>query len=91
MFASFGADLPAFTQMVVHLSDFVIAWGWLLALIIIGTIVAFIQAKKRSRAFCERLDRLYLKLPLIGVLTRSSAVARFSRTLATMSPPVCHW
>jgi type IV pilus assembly protein PilC len=84
MFASFGAELPAFTQMVVHLSDFVIAWGWLVAIIIIGAIVAFIQTKKRSRAFCERLDRLYLKLPLIGVLTRSSAVARFSRTLATM-------
>jgi type IV pilus assembly protein PilC len=84
MFASFGADLPAFTMMVVHLSDFVIAWGWLVALIVIGAIVAFIQTKKRSRAFAERLDRLYLKLPLIGVLTHSSAVARFSRTLATM-------
>ncbi len=84
MFAGFGADLPAFTQMVVHLSDFVIEWGWLMALIIFGAITAFIQIKKRSRPFRERLDRLYLKLPLIGTLTRSSAVARFSRTLATM-------
>ncbi|MGB5395632.1 MAG: type II secretion system F family protein, partial [Gammaproteobacteria bacterium] len=84
LFAGFGAELPAFTQMVVGLSDFVIEWGWLIAIIIIGTITGLIQAKKRSAAFRERLDKLYLKLPLIGELTRSSAVARFSRTLATM-------
>jgi type IV pilus assembly protein PilC len=84
LFAGFGAQLPAFTQMVVDLSDYVIKWGWLIALIVFGAITAFIQAKKRSRAFAERLDRLYLKLPLVGALTRSSAVARFSRTLATM-------
>jgi len=84
MFSSFGAELPSFTQMVVHLSDFAIAWGWLVGLCMVGTVVAFVQAKKRSRKFAEQLDKLYLKLPLIGVLTRSSAVARFSRTLATM-------
>lgn len=84
LFAGFGAELPAFTQMVVGLSDFVIEWGWLIALIVFAAITGFIQAKKRSRAFAEQLDRLYLKLPLIGALTRSSAVARFSRTLATM-------
>jgi type IV pilus assembly protein PilC len=84
MFGSFGAELPAFTQMVVGLSDFVIEWGWLIAIIIFGTITGLIQAKKRSPAFREKLDQLYLKLPLVGSLTRSSAVARFSRTLATM-------
>ncbi len=84
MFSGFGADLPAFTQMVVNLSDFVIAWGWLIALIIFGSFTGFFYVKRRSRTLNERLDKLYLKLPLIGALTRSTAVARFSRTLATM-------
>jgi type IV pilus assembly protein PilC len=84
MFSGFGADLPAFTQMVVSLSDYVIAWGWLIALIIFGSFTGFFYVKRRSRTLNERLDKLYLKLPLIGALTRSTAVARFSRTLATM-------
>lgn len=84
MFASFGADLPAFTQWVVGLSDFMLSDGWILGLILFGAVTAFIQAKKRSRAFNENLDKLALKLPLISGLTNSASVARFSRTLATM-------
>ncbi len=84
MFASFGSDLPAFTQMVVNLSDFVIEKGWLIALIMIGIVVGFIQTHKRSRKFRENLDKLYLKMPLVSGLTHASAVARFSRTLSTM-------
>jgi type IV pilus assembly protein PilC len=84
MFGSFGADLPAFTQMVVELSDFVIAWWWAMLAVIIVAITAFLQAKRRSRTFAEQLDVLALKLPLIGKLQHDSAVARFSRTLSTM-------
>lgn len=84
MFASFGADLPAFTQWVVGLSDFMINDGWIVGLIMFGIITGFLQTKKRSRKFRENLDKLYLKLPLISGLTSASAVARFARTLATM-------
>jgi type IV pilus assembly protein PilC len=84
MFAGFGADLPAFTQMVVGLSDFVIEWGWLILIGIIAISVAFIQTKKRSRAFREKLDIIALKIPAFGALQFNSAIARFSRTLATM-------
>lgn len=84
MFASFGADLPAFTQWVVGLSDFMLSDGWIVGLIMAGIIIGFLQAKKRSRKFNENLDKLYLKLPLISGLTHSASVARFSRTLATM-------
>lgn len=84
MFEGFGAELPAFTQMVVNLSDFMIEWGWMLGLSIIALIMAFIQTKKRSRKFREKLDVLSLKLPAFGALMFNSAIARFSRTLATM-------
>ena len=84
MFEGFGAELPAFTQMVVNLSDFMIEWGWMLGLSLIALIMAFIQTKKRSRKFREKLDVLSLKLPAFGALMFNSAIARFSRTLATM-------
>jgi type IV pilus assembly protein PilC len=84
MFAGFGADLPAFTMMVVNLSDFVIEWGWLILIGIIGAIVGFAQTKKRSRKFREKLDVISLKIPAFGALLYNSAIARFSRTLATM-------
>jgi type IV pilus assembly protein PilC len=84
MFEGFGAELPAFTQMVVNLSDFMIEWGWLLGLSIIAVIMGFLAAKKRSRKLREKLDVLSLKLPAFGALMFNSAIARFSRTLATM-------
>ena len=84
LFSGFGADLPAFTLWVVGLSDFMIAWWWAMLLAIVGTIVVFIQAKKRSKKFADFLDRLVLKLPLFGPLQHNSAIARFSRTLSTM-------
>jgi type IV pilus assembly protein PilC len=84
LFEGFGAELPAFTQFVVGLSDFMIAYGWLLGLGIIGAVMAFIQTKKRSRKFREKLDVLVLKLPAFGALMYNSAIARFSRTLSTM-------
>ena len=82
MFKSFGADLPAFTLMIIAASDFMIAYWWLLLLIAIGTIFGFIAAKKRSPAFAHFLDRLVLKIPVIGQIMHNSAIARFSRTLA---------
>lgn len=84
MFSSFGSDLPAFTQWVVDLSDFMIADGWIVGLIFAAIFTSISQLKKRSKKFNENLDKLFLKLPIISGLTHSSAVARFSRTLATM-------
>ena len=84
MFASFGADLPAFTQMVVEMSEFMIADGWIVGVLVASVIIGIMQLKKRSKKFNENLDKLFLKLPIIANLTHSSAIARFSRTLATM-------
>lgn len=84
LFEGFGADLPAFTQMVIDLSEFVRTDGWMLLLGGIGVGALFTMAKKRSPAFRRGIDRVMLKLPIIGTILYKAAVARFARTLSTM-------
>ncbi len=84
LFKGFGADLPAFTQMVVNLSRYVQHNGlWILA-VVCGAAYAFFYFKKRSRPMQRGLDRALLKFPIIGPILVKSAIARFARTLATM-------
>ena len=83
VFKGFGADLPAFTQMVVSLSEFVRDRGWLILIGIGAFIYAFIELKKRSPTMRRGIDRLSLKLPAIGPILTKAAIARFARTLAT--------
>lgn len=85
MFKSFGADLPAFTKMVVAMSEWMQAWWYIVIGVIVGTIYTFGYFKKRSRPFNHFLDKTLLKLPVVGIILNKSAVARFARTLATMS------
>ncbi len=84
LFSGFGADLPAFTQMVIDLSVFVRQQGWILSLLIIAGVSAFFYFKKRSRAMRHFLDRMILKVPAIGPIIQKSAIARYARTLSTM-------
>ncbi len=84
LFKGFGADLPAFTQMVVNLSRYVQHQGWWMALMIGAGIYAFLYFKKRSRPMQRALDRTMLKFPIVGPILQKSAIARFARTLSTM-------
>jgi type IV pilus assembly protein PilC len=84
LFSNFGADLPAFTRMVVSLSEFMQTYWWLILGVLLGTGIGFLQAKKRSRKFSRSLDRLILKLPVVGPIMHKAAVARYARTLSTM-------
>ncbi|WP_250458528.1 type II secretion system F family protein [Microbulbifer litoralis] len=82
-FSSFGADLPAFTQLVVGMSEWMQA-NWFIALIcVVVGIGGTIEAKKRNRKVAEFFDRLMLKLPILGTITYNSISARFARTLST--------
>jgi type IV pilus assembly protein PilC len=84
LFKGFGADLPAFTQMVVNMSKFMQHQGWIVALVVGGAIYGFMYFHKRSRNMRRGIDRVMLKFPVIGPILIKSAIARFARTLSTM-------
>jgi len=84
LFKGFGADLPTFTRMVIDLSTFVRSNGIFLGLVIGGGISSFFYFKKRSRPFRHFLDRMMLKIPIIGPILQKAAIARYARTLSTM-------
>ena len=83
LFHSFGADLPAFTQMVVNMSNWMQSYWYILIIVVGLTIGTFLEAKKRSQAFRDFLDRAALKAPIFGDLVYKAIIARYSRTLAT--------
>ncbi|AMO74556.1 type II secretion system F family protein [Pseudomonas citronellolis] len=83
VFAGFGAELPAFTKMVINLSEVLQKW-WIIVLIALFIIAfALKEAHKRSEKFRDSVDRGILKLPIVGGIIYKSAVARYARTLAT--------
>ena len=84
VFASFGADLPAPTLMVMAMSDFFVAYWYIMFGIIGGAIYFLLQAWKRSPAVQMAMDRLLLKLPVFGEVIRKATIARWLRTLSTM-------
>jgi len=84
LFKGFGADLPALTLFVVKLSVIFQAWWWAIFGAIGGAVYAIMQAKKRSRKFNHFVDRMMLKLPIIGQILTKAAIARYARTLSTM-------
>jgi type IV pilus assembly protein PilC len=82
VFKNFGAELPAFTMMYVHASRFMVSYWWAMLVGAIVTAVVFITIFKRSEKVQHGVDRLALKLPVIGTILHQSAIARFCRTLA---------
>lgn len=82
LFEGFGSDLPAFTQMLVSASEFLQSYWWMVLGIGAGVFTFVRQTYKRSEALRNFVDRVSLKLPVIGGILNGSAVARFARTLA---------
>jgi len=85
LFSGFGADLPAFTQMVVNLSRYMQESWWLVFGIIGIAVYTLMEVKKRSLKFNHALDRTLLKMPILGEILHKAAIARYARTLSTMS------
>jgi type IV pilus assembly protein PilC len=83
VFQSFGADLPAFTKLIVGASNFMVTWWWLIFGIIAGAIIGFLYIYRRSEKLQHGVDRLMLKIPVIGQVLHNAAIARYARTLAT--------
>ncbi len=83
VFANFGAELPAFTLMVIGLSEALQEWWFIILVGLIAGAFAFKEAHKRSEKFRNWFDRLLLKVPVVGDILYKSSVARFARTLST--------
>lgn len=83
-FAGFGAELPAFTLLVLNLSDFVTARWWQALIMLALVVLLFRRARRRSVRFATSVDRRLLRLPVIGRILQYSCCARFARTLATV-------
>ena len=84
VFSSFGADLPAPTLAVIAMSEFFVAYWWLIFGGLGGGIYFFMQAWRRNEKVQRFMDRLLLKVPVFGVLVEKSVVARWTRTMSTM-------
>ncbi|WP_424859687.1 MULTISPECIES: type II secretion system F family protein [unclassified Tepidimonas] len=84
VFTSFGADLPAPTLAVIAISEFFVAYWWLIFGALGGGLYFFFQAWKRDERVQRFMDRLLLRVPIFGQLIEKSVVARWTRTLSTM-------
>ncbi|MFN4262839.1 MAG: type II secretion system F family protein [Thioalkalivibrionaceae bacterium] len=84
LFTGFGADLPAFTRLVINLSEFMQAYWWAVLFAIIALVFVFTEARRRSERFARGLDFAILKIPAVGPILEKAAIARFARTLSTM-------
>lgn len=85
LFKSFGADLPVFTKMVIAMSKWMQTYWWIVGATIAAAVYAFKHFKKQSKRFNYALDAFLLRVSIVGVIMTKSAIARFARTLATMS------
>ncbi|KRG69957.1 type II secretion system F family protein [Pseudoxanthomonas dokdonensis] len=81
-FKGFGADLPAFTQLIVGASRFMVSYWWVILLLVVSSVFGFMFAFRRSPALQHTVDRWILKVPVIGEIMKNSAIARFARTTA---------
>jgi len=84
VFSSFGADLPAPTLIVMAMSDFFVTWWWLMIMIVGAAIFSFFVLLRRSTAFRYAIDRIGLRIPVIGNILEKATIARWTRTLSTM-------
>ncbi|NHW02352.1 type II secretion system F family protein [Stutzerimonas degradans] len=83
VFEGFGAQLPAFTMMVVYLSRWLQEWWYIVFAVMFAAAFVFKHVYKSSEKFRDSLDRLLLKLPIVGDILYKSVVARYARTLST--------
>ena len=79
-----GVALPALTQFMMNISDFFVAYGWLVIIGLMGSVVGFYQWLQRSPKLQKRVDALLLKMPIFGGIVRKATIARWARTTSTL-------
>src|SRR5690606_20311663 len=83
VFSGFGADLPAFTKMVVGISEWLQSWWFIVLVALIATGWIYTQVHGRSKPLRDAQDRTLLKAPVVGLIIYEAAVTRYARTLPT--------
>jgi type IV pilus assembly protein PilC len=83
VFKNFGAELPAFTQMVIGLSQALQEWWFIFLIGAFAAAFGFRELHRRSENFRNRMDKVLLKVPIVGDIIYKSSVARYARTLST--------
>jgi type IV pilus assembly protein PilC len=84
VFASFGANLPWLTLLVIAISDFFVKWWWAIFLTMVAAFIGLRLAFKRSEALRYLVHKYSLKIPIIGTILEKATIARWTRTLQTM-------
>ena len=83
LFKSFGADLPAMTLFVISLSNIIHTYAGFLVGFLVLAVIGFLQTLKRSEKFAYLIDKIILRLPIVGTVITKAIIARFARTLST--------
>ncbi len=83
IFKSFGAELPAFTRMVITLSNIVQTYWYFVFGALVILIFVYIHSYRRMESVRDGTDKLILRLPIVGVILQKAALARYARTLST--------
>lgn len=84
VYQGMGAELPALTQMMMDISEFFVSWGWGIIIILIVSVIGFIQWHKHSKIVQKRVDGWLLQVPIFGDIVRKATIARWARTTATL-------
>ena len=84
VYQEMGVALPGLTQVMMNISDFFVAYGIYMLIILIGGTVAFIKSMQKSQELQKRVDYMLLKMPIFGPIVRKAAIARWARTTATL-------
>ncbi len=84
VYSGMGAELPWLTQVVMNISDFFVAYGWIMVIALILMIFGLYKLHQKSPAFQKRVDAMLLKLPIFGSIVKKATIARWLRTTSTL-------
>ena len=84
VYSNMGAELPALTQTVMDISEFFVAYGWIILIALGGAIYSFLKLKERSPKIQRRMDAFLLRMPIFGNIVQKATIARWGRTTATL-------
>ena len=84
VYQEMGVSLPGLTQVMMNISDFFVAYGIYMLIILIGGTIGFIKSMQKSQELQKRVDYMLLKMPIFGPIVRKAAIARWARTTATL-------